>query len=381
MNRYVCDERKCCDCDGCKNVCPVNAIMLNEKYVYTEPKYFIDTDKCISCGRCSSVCPKVVIPETYKIRQCMGGFVRTSDLYNVSSSGGFASAIAYSFIKEGGCVYGAGIENNEVRHIRVADIDEICRISGSKYVVSNLDLAYKSIRDDLKMERNVLFIGVPCQVAAIKNVFKNYKNLFTIDLVCHGNTPQTLLHDYLTEIGLHSINDLSFRKKEYFLNAASDKKKYKRYWKQDYYYIGFEYGLSFMEGCYTCEYANDRRVGDLTLGDFWGLSEENRIKICANEKKNISMMLINNDKGKILFDGAKDLLKYAQVSIQEAIEGNSQLKNPAKKNIDRDTFLKKYLKERNAHKALKTKFTSRIRTKSILLYLPLNFIQYINKKR
>ena len=55
----------------------------------------------------------------------------------------------------------------------------------------------------LKEKKKVLFIGLPCQVGALKTVIKENDNLYTVDLICHGTPSPKLLCDYLA---LHNEN-------------------------------------------------------------------------------------------------------------------------------------------------------------------------------
>ena len=50
------NKEKCIGCGTCVDVCPVNAITLND-----EGKAQIDQEKCIKCGTCEAVCPVMAI--------------------------------------------------------------------------------------------------------------------------------------------------------------------------------------------------------------------------------------------------------------------------------------------------------------------------------
>ena len=51
----------------------------------------------------------------------------------------------------------------------------------------------------------MLFIGLPCQVAALNNYIKDKKNLYTVDLICHGSPSPIILEKYI--IMDYSIHD------------------------------------------------------------------------------------------------------------------------------------------------------------------------------
>lgn len=59
----------------------------------------------------------------------------------------------------------------------------------SKYVQGSIIIgAYSEIQEDLKSDRSVLFVGTPCQVAALLIYLSDkYKeHLFTVSFVCGG---------------------------------------------------------------------------------------------------------------------------------------------------------------------------------------------------
>ena len=66
-------------------------------------------------------------------------------------------------------------------------------------------------------ETKVCFIGTPCQVYGLKSYLrKEYDNLVTVDLVCHGTPSPKLWKKYLDEQKdkYHSeIDDIVFRNK------------------------------------------------------------------------------------------------------------------------------------------------------------------------
>ena len=73
---------------------------------------------------------------------------------------------------------------------------------GSKYVKSNPIGIYSKIEEHLKAKEKVLFIGLPCQVAGLKNYIKRLDksfqdNLYTVDLICHGTPSPRLLEQFL----------------------------------------------------------------------------------------------------------------------------------------------------------------------------------------
>lgn len=53
------------------------------------------------------------------------------------------------------------------------------------------------VQKDLKEGKEVLFTGTPCEVAGLKKYLrKEYDNLYTLDLICHGVPSSELLNAF-----------------------------------------------------------------------------------------------------------------------------------------------------------------------------------------
>lgn len=97
-------------------------------------------------------------------------------------------------------VYGAcGEDIFHVRHVRIDRPEEVERIRGSKYVQSDVEGIFPSVRRDLQQGLKVLFTGTPCQVGGLKGYLQQeYDNLLTLDLVCHGVPSQQMLNENIS---------------------------------------------------------------------------------------------------------------------------------------------------------------------------------------
>lgn len=84
----------------------------------------------------------------------------------------------------------------------------------SKYVQSRIGSTYQQAKDFLEAGRLVLFSGTPCQIRGLKLFLaKEYENLLTVDLVCHGVPSPEIWRQYLHEIiatggGRHTNSEL-----------------------------------------------------------------------------------------------------------------------------------------------------------------------------
>ena len=124
------------------------------------------------------------------------------ELRAVSSSGGAFSILARWILSQGGVVYGAAFDDRmECRYEEAADESGLSRLRGSKYVKAELSrVAIEGVRRRLADGVPVLFVGVPCQVAAVKNLCKDdLRNLYTIDLVCNGTPAREMFRRYLDD--------------------------------------------------------------------------------------------------------------------------------------------------------------------------------------
>lgn len=321
--KTVCKTNMCAGCMACIDVCPKDAIAIEDDL--SAYNAVIQENKCIGCNACHLVCQsnhpsKLILPIKW-----YQGWTEETELRSRCSSGGIASAISNAFIEDGGVVCSCTFKSGKFVFEFAEKKEELCKFTGSKYVKSNPAGIYKSIKDCLKSGQKVLFIGLPCQVSALKNyIGKKYEDiLFTADLICHGTPSPKLLEIFLKQYGytLAKLKNIQFRVKAKFMvygnykgiitNGVSDK-----------YSIAFLNSLTYTENCYNCQYARKERTSDLTLGDSWG----SELPI-YEQKKGISLILCQNEKGDRLLQMSKVHLEA--VDITKAIANNQQLSHPS----------------------------------------------------
>ncbi len=340
QNRHLCEKDKCTGCYACANCCPKEAIeMRADKDGAIRP--FTDTEKCVNCGLCTKVCP-VINKVDLKAASKVYAAYADEDIRSKSASGGIATALSIKFVENGGVVYGASNTHGlNIEHIRVDRVDNLKKLQGTKYVQSRIGNTYKRISADLNTGQKVLFIGTPCQVAALRNFIKNDTNLFCIDLVCHGvPVGRTLAECMSREGGIDSFDDktITFRDEDGFSIKIRDKNNKVLYignLKNSYYYNGFIEGYVYRDNCYSCRYACKERAGDITLGDFWGLDNS---CLDGDLKKGINAVLLNTSKGIDLFDTVIGDLSVAERTLEEAVAGNGQLRHSSKDSTNHRIF-------------------------------------------
>lgn len=353
----IINKNDCCGCGACAAICPQNAIsMIEDENGFIYPH--IDQNKCISCGVCLKTCGyKTAIPENDPLK-VLGATNTNKNQLLESSSGGIFPAIAKYFLTNNAVVYGAAYDFNDnsysVKHIRINNLEDLPRLQGSKYVQSIIQKdIFIHIKNDLEDNKQVLFSGTPCQIVAIKNYLKkDYKNLYTIDIVCHGVPNQKMFNSYLSYYEKKwkcSIKSFNFRNKksgwtDFFSKTVLESGKEKIIFsKLQAYYTYFLDSFIYRENCYTCKYAQKNRMGDITLGDFWGIEQTHGevVESWNNELFNgISCVLINSEKGKYIFEQVKDSLKTFESTYEKVSKYNLQLVRPSNKPNGRDDILK-----------------------------------------
>ncbi len=321
----ICKREKCYGCYACYNICPKNAIMMCEdKYGHIYPE--INKEKCVSCGMCKIICPGITMKKKLKEPiSCYAAFSRDNYIHKTSSSGGVAIEFSKKILESKGVVYAVSSyldEDKEISFTKIDDNKNLCKIQGSKYVHAYIKYTLREIKRDLDEGKQVLFVGTPCQVAGLYNFLgRNNENLICIDLICHGVPSQKMLKE---EIG-KDFDYIKFRGQEGFKLIAKKNNKIvsrKNQYESDYFYAFLE-GIGYRKNCYECKFATKKRIGDLTIGDFWGYK-----KIKQNE--GISLVLVNTKKGELFFREINNLNTF-EADIDVAIKGNSQLYQPTLK--------------------------------------------------
>ena len=191
-----------------------------------------------------------------------------------SSSGGAFWAVASCVIRAGGIVYGAVIDQTGlVKHTRAEAIDQLKPLQGSKYVMSRMGTTLKDVLADLKAGKKVLFVGTPCQVAALHAYLNNlfFEQLILMDFICHGCPKPIHWKRYLELSGQKEPYSISFRKKEPSWEKFSlTINGYQSTWDKDRFYFLFLNNYVLQESCYACKYKGENRFSDITIGDAWG---------------------------------------------------------------------------------------------------------------
>lgn len=341
------DYKTCTGCAACMNICPKGAISMQENgegFLYP----VIDENKCIHCGLCYKKCPAIDFKfETPDMPDCYAVWAQR-DIREKSSSGGMFTVLAQYALQKRGVVVGAAWNNKfHVEHIIVDTEKDLYKLRSSKYVqsvVSNTLL--KNIKEILENGRYVVFSGCPCQVAGLKNFLgKDYKNLLTVDIVCHGVPSPMVLDRYISEVAAErKVTYVDFRDKKYYgwqtitVFKFSDGTEYVKSYFDSPWYPAFLQGVIVRECCGGCKYAKPQRVGDITLGDFWQI---HRMEPKYNDWRGTSLVLINTEKGANIFEYLRDKLALCEkMRLEDELPYNGQLREHIKLSPLRNEFFK-----------------------------------------
>lgn len=326
----VCSNEKCTGCSACLNICPVGAITMKENeegFLY--PK--IDLDKCIHCDMCRKHCCAIKQNEKKEREEnnvaCYAAKAVDEKVKKNSTSGGIFHFLASEILSRKGIVYGAELNNYEVQHIRISAKKDLAKIRGSKYAQSSLATIFKQVKKDLEAQKEVLFSGTPCQILGLKNYLeKEYDNLYTVSVICHGVINNNLLKKRIREFEKQyetTMKNVKYRSKINGWDKSTIEFDSERICKsydftEDPLMALYINNFILRESCYQCPakgLANN--VADIVLGDYWGIYH---VKREFFDNQGVSAVIIKTKKGKELYN------KIAKNIISEATEYDDFIK-------------------------------------------------------
>lgn len=345
----ITNMEQCTGCLVCMNICKKKAISVGyDETGRTIP--IIDMTNCVECGLCQKYCPNNSDNKVRKPKIVYAAESRNFEDLQKSTSGGIAFILENYIMNCGGSVYGPVFENGQYVYQKVHN-PNILR--GSKYVETCMGNCYVEILKELE-SCDVLFIGLPCQVAGIKSFFSRYKmnhTLYTVDLICHGVPPMKYLKEHMKHKGIEfdRVSKIVFRDgrdypKIYLKIYDHDENLlYSSSMEKDEYYCAFFHSATYRKNCYLCKYARPERVSDITIGDFWGLEKNEFFNGYSFSKP--SVVLVNTLNGEQLISKVCNQLYLCERTYEEALRGNKQLNYPALSCVDREVFIRNYLEK------------------------------------
>lgn len=318
----------CCGCSSCANKCPKGAITMHpDKRGFLIP--LVESSLCIECGACEKACPAIA-DRSKEVSLCKAYLLqhKDEDIRRQSTSGGAFTAFSQIIIQKGGVVFGAIMtEDNIVKHVCIDNISDLARFRNSKYVQSQIGDAYKQVKSILNSDKTVCFSGTPCQIAGLKFYLgKEYKNLITIDVVCHAIPSPFVFAKYVELIKKKhpTAEKLVFRDKKrgysYSTMAWYDqngKSVYRASYELDEWYRLFLHDKCDRSSCYECKYQNQPRMSDITIWDCY-----NACDICPemDDNKGVTNVFVWSEKGDETLNEAKAFAKIISIDKNLTIE-------------------------------------------------------------
>ena len=336
--KYMCDG-----CHACYSVCPKDAINMeidDEGFWY--PK--VDNTKCVNCNKCEKVCPILNKKEVKSLKKAYACYNLDEDIRMKSSSGGTFTILASEIIKDNGVVFGAKFDEDfNVVHDYVEDMEGLSKFRGSKYVQSNISDSFRQAKKFLDDGRKVLFSGTPCQIGGLKSYLnKDYENLVTVDLICHGVPSPMIWQRYIDELGDgKKLSAMTFRDKSKGWNSGvlkysfEDGSEITEEYGESLYIKGFIKNCFLRPSCYKCNFKTLDRISDFTLGDFWGVEE---LIPEIDKKSGVSLIMIHTKKAQDLFNDINRSIYYEEVDINKSIVFNTCAIQPVKNDKREDFF-------------------------------------------
>lgn len=334
----------CTGCRACEQLCPVKCItMIEDEEGFIFPH--IDEEKCINCGLCKKRCPQLDKKIEKKESSIYAVKAKKIDNAKKSTSAGIAYILTKKIVENKGAVFGCAYnENLKPIQVKAENEKDLEKMRGSKYVFSDTLHTYTEVKKVLEEDREVLYIGTPCQIGGLYAFLgKEYEKLLTIDIVCHGVPSQKIFSKYikyLEKIFNQKVVNYEFRNKdkaiwgEFCAKVTFEDNKVKYLdANMDPYYSNFLKGTIYRECCYECKYANTNRIGDITLADFWGIEQANP-KFYSEQ--GVSLVFVNTQKGNEIFRKISENIIYCEHTKEDAIKKNGNLSNPTKRLEQRD---------------------------------------------
>ena len=357
-------KKDCCGCSTCAQRCPCGCIeMVFDEEGFRYPR--INKTQCVNCGICDRVCPIInkVSNNNTESKKVYIAYADSDVVRMNSSSGGIFALLAEKCIEERGAVCGAAFSDSfDVYHTIVEKKEDIAKLQGSKYVQSQIENVFKDVNERLEKGQEIIFSGTPCQVMGLKTYLqKEYANLLTVDILCHGVPSVKLWKKYLAEQEQahgSAVQQAFFRHKKYgwkkysVLLEFSNNTTYERIFNEDPFMQMFLSNISLRPSCYNCHFKGIPHSSDITLGDCWGIEHHSPE---MDDNKGTSVVLLNTDKGVQKFGQIYPNIKCKTCSLDDAIPSDSESRRSVREHPNREKFfkninkknineLKKYLK-------------------------------------
>lgn len=357
------DKKNCCGCSSCAQACPRHCIKMKEDvegFLYPH----IEQAVCIDCGKCNRVCPVENAANVDVAASAPGAYVayaKDDVTRESSSSGGVFSVLAEAVLDKGGVVFGCAFDDVYMaHHIAVKSKEELAALRGSKYLQSRIEKTYTEAERYLKGGRAVLFSGTACQIAGLKCFLgKNYENLLTVDVLCHGVPSPLVWARYLEErkqLQGAAVSHISFRDKRQGWHRFSlqiqfaDHTECRELHGSDPYMKLFLSDICLRPSCYACRFKVMDRPSDITIGDAWGVERHSPE---MDDDRGTSVVLTHTDKGNAWWNRVCGAFMAKKVPLDTALPPNADSRKSVAPHKNRSRFFDRLGKEASTEELLK----------------------------
>lgn len=290
----------------------------------------------------------------------------SEEILSESSSGGVFYELARRFVADGGAVCAAVWDGDfmGVHHAIAYDEEALKPMMRSKYVQSALGGCFLKIRDLLMNGQRVMFVGTPCQAAALRRfitgrvpeaaaaeVFVSEVSvsevsrkavegrtapgsretdnmaarLLLVEILCHGAPLPAAWKSYagglLESSGAVSLAGVNFRDKSalgwknYSLTLSLNMpdgslKTISRPYAKVPFMQDFLSGVNLRESCLHCSFRNGRSGADISLGDFWGVE---KLMPQVYDPMGVNVVSVFSDRGAEAIAAVSSSLRLTEV--------------------------------------------------------------------
>lgn len=337
------EKSRCTGCGLCVAACENSAVrMVNSAEAFLYPH--INEKLCIQCGLCGQICPVKQKPPTQPQPKAYAAYLKDERTRLLSSSGGIFTPLAQDLLKFGGYVCGAIYDANlDVRHIIIEEASDLSLLRGSKYRQSDLSAVYAPIRQIIEAERPLLFVGTPCQTAAIRAWCGDDDYLLTAALACHGVPSPLLFSKYIDEIEKkrgHKAIQVDFKHKGQGWRRAQTRvyfgggMTFDDLNSESLFMRAFLGNLCLRLSCHDCR-AKEGAYADLLIADYWGIE---KILPGFSDDKGVSVVLPLSGKGHAALEGIGGQLELRETTFEDTWRYNPAIVRSAPYNSRRPDF-------------------------------------------
>lgn len=345
-------EYLCCGCGTCVKKCPKSVLEMKadtEGFLYPQ---MTEPTACVDCGICLNSCPVYNRGNAHPVKydDPQYAYHPNSETCRASASGGVAAGLYRSVISRNGIGFGVSYTRDftDAEYIMITDLDSVTKVCGSKYIKAQENDLYASARQQLQQGKMVLVIGLPCEIAAMKSYLgKEYSNLYTCELICHGPTSNIVLQAYVKQIEMQENSKV----------IALNQRAKKPYWKPYYLEVGLENGKTVSRpftdsdfekafqimkrpSCNSCIFKDGKTCSDMVIGDFHGANKQTE----EYNAYGVSICFPCTEKGMELMEMLQEEGMVTGKTNKNRALGNRALHEPIPRMRSRGMFVKNLLK-------------------------------------